>query len=383
MTLRVDVSPEVLAWAAAQSGSNLDDLHTKFPRWEEWMSGDREPTVPQLEDVAQKTGVPFGYLLLREPPRIALPIPDFREGYGRAAVAPSSDLMAVLNLSIRRQDWYRDYATDNALPVVEVVGSASQMSPHEAAADMRARLNFEVAQRRGSWGETRKHLLLAFEGLGGLTVATSMVENNSHRMLDPNEFRGFALVDRQAPLLFVNTNQTLNGQIFTIAHELAHIWRGTSGISIEDPRRVPQSEVERWCDAAASEFLVPATDLAERYGSLANLELTEKLERLARDYKCGTLVVLQAIRRGGLHHFDDFDGVYETELQRLLALNAGAPESGGSFYNNQPYRIGRRFSLAIIRDALEGRTPLSEAIKLTSLKSLSNFDKYANHIEAQ
>lgn len=89
--------------------------------------------------------------------------------------------------------------------------------------------------------------------------------------------------------------------------------------------------------------------------------------------------VLQRLRNSGVRRFEDFDRVYDAEVQRLKDL--APPEGeGGSFFNNQPYRIGRRLSRALIGDALEGRTPISEAIRLMSLGSLSNFDKYARHL---
>jgi Zn-dependent peptidase ImmA (M78 family) len=250
----------------------------------------------------------------------------------------------------------------------------------EAGARLRQALNFEVPARSASWDDVRKHLIRAFEGLGGLTVVTSMVDNNTRRSLNPDEFRGFTLVDEYAPLVFVNARQTLNGQIFTLAHEFAHVLHGTSGISLEDPAWEPQSEVERWCNAVASEFLVPVSDLAPRYREVAHIRLSEALDRLASIYKCGTLVILQVIRQHRLVEFEDFDAVYRQELERIRQFSREVGEGGGNFYYNQPFRIGERFSRAIIRDALEGRTTLSEAIRLTSLKSLSVFDKYAEHL---
>lgn len=115
-----------------------------------------------------------------------------------------------------------------------------------------------------------------------------MVDNNTRRPLDEKEFRGFALVDDIAPLIFVNTHQTLNGQIFTLAHEFAHVWRGASGIGSEDPRTEGQSEIERWCNAVASEVLVPRDDLAPRHANVATAALTEALDTLAHDFHCGT-----------------------------------------------------------------------------------------------
>lgn len=178
----------------------------------------------------------------------------------------------------------------------------------------------------------------------------------------------------------MNTRQTLNGQLFTLAHEYAHIWLGRGGISLEDPQWEPQGDVERWCNAVASEFLVPREVLEAHYPNVEDFDLTDQLERLAPVFKCGTLVILQAVHRYDLRTFQDFDADYEREKARLQALAADRPGNGGDHYANQPFRIGERFSKAIISDALSGRTPLSDAIRLTSLKSLSSLDTYAERL---
>lgn len=381
MAVRVQVSPEVLGWALDRAPDPEAVTHA-MPKVLNWIAGDSEPTFKQLTSFASRTGTPFGYLLLSQPPELELPVPDFREGFGGAALgSPSPDLLAVVHQSIRRQDWYRDFAIENGLGEVEVVGRAEDMTATEAAADMRDVLRYEVAQRRGTWNDQRKYLLSAFEDLGGLTVATSMVENNTHRLLDPDEFRGFALVHPIAPLVFVNTRQTLNGQIFTLAHEFAHVWRGVGGVSLEDMRWRPQGQVERWCNDVASEFLVPEADLRSRFESVQRLNLVDQLERLASTYRCGTLVVLQAINRSGLRKFEDYGSTYSDEVARLKAIAADRDNAGGGqFMFNQPYRIGERLSRALISDALGGRTALSEAVRLMSLKSLTNFDNYAGYL---
>jgi Zn-dependent peptidase ImmA (M78 family) len=232
-------------------------------------------------------GVPFGYLLLSAPPEWALPVPDFREGFD-GAPTPSAHLIAVIGQSQRRQEWYRDYAIGIGAEPLAFVGSAANTDAIDAAARIRSALNFEVADRRGAWADTRKALLRAFESLGGLTVATSMVDDNTRRPLDENEFRGFTLVDDIAPLVFVNTRQTLNGQIFTLAHEFAHVWRGASGLGNESPRGDARSEVERWCNTVAAEVLVSRGDLAPRHARVADAPLTAALDALAHDFRCGT-----------------------------------------------------------------------------------------------
>lgn len=380
MTVRVPVSPDVLLWALYRA-PDPDAVASAFPGVDRWVSGEAEPTVKQLHDFAARTGTAYGYFFLPNPPAIELPVEDLREGFeGERYRSPSVNLLAVLHQSLRRQDWYRDYAIDNGFAEVAVVGRASGMTPPEAAANMRRELNYEVRNRVGNWNDQRKRLLTAFEALGGLTVVTSMVENNTHRPLDVDEFRGFSLIDDMAPLVFVNARQTINGQLFTLAHELAHVWRGIGGISDEDLRYEPQSEIERWCNRVASEFLVPGADLRERYPAVSGLGLTAQIERLSSDYRCGTLVVLQALRRDRLYEFEDFQADYDAEVVRLRGFERSESGPGGQFNYNQPYRIGTRLSHALISDAMAGRTRFTDAARLMSFKSMKNFDSYASYL---
>lgn len=380
MTVRVDVAPSVLSWALDVTGADEEGLRRRF-KLDKWLAAEAQPTLKQLQDFAKAAGVPFGYLLLPQPPAWSLPVPDFREGF-EGVPTPSANLIAVISQSQRRQEWYRDYALGLGAEPLAFVGSAADLQPVDAAAQIRDALDFQVSDRQGTWTDTRKALLLGFEALGGLTVATSMVENNTRRPLDENEFRGFALVDDIAPLVFVNTHQTLNGQIFTLAHEFAHVWRGASGIGNEDARSDGESEIERWCNAVASEVLVPRDDLAGRYARVASAPLTQALDTLAHDFRCGTLVVLQALHRTGVRHIENYTAAYDAEVVRLRNLSEASESGGGDHYNNQPFRVGERLSRALIADALEGRTPITEAMRLMSMKSASTFGEYARRLGA-
>jgi Zn-dependent peptidase ImmA (M78 family) len=378
MTTRVAVVPSVLSWALDVTSADPASLRGRF-KVDQWLAGDVRPTLKQLEGFATATGVAFGYFLLPRPPAWTLPIPDFREGF-QDALTPSTDLVAVVNQSQRRQDWYRDYVLSLGAEPLQFVGLAADVEPVEAAAEIRAALNCEVSSRQGPRADLRKSLLRAFEALGGLTVATSLVGNNTRRPLDENEFRGFTLVDAVAPLVFINTHQTLNGQIFTLAHEFAHVWRGTSGIGNEDPRAEGQSVVERWCNAVASEVLVPGEELAMRHSAVRDLPVPAALDELAGQFRCGTLVILQALRRTGVRRFEDFGDAYDAEVTRLRNLSSPRPSGGGDYYKNQPFRIGERLSRALVADSLEGRTSIHEAMRLMSISSLSTFDEYARQL---
>ena len=110
MTVRVEVRPELLRWARVRSGIGDDVWGARFPRFEAWVSGDALPTLRQLQEFAQRTYTPVGFLLLDEPPNEEVPIADFRTVGDRAPQgAVTADLLDVVYLCQARQEWYRDH----------------------------------------------------------------------------------------------------------------------------------------------------------------------------------------------------------------------------------------------------------------------------------
>lgn len=382
MVTTVAVRPPVLEWAQRRSGRADDDMRSKFTNWDQWLSEERQLRFTEVEAVAQYTHVPVGYLFLSEPPREELPIPDFRDGRGETE-APTDDLLETIYLNQRRQKWYEDYLAElGDDELLTFVGSARHASVEAAAADIRQSLGYEVESRQimRTFDEGRNHLINSFEGLGGLVVINSMVENNSHRMLDLDEFRGFTLQSPVAPLVFVNARDTKRGQVFSLLHEFAHVWRGEFGVSAGGG--LPQdrhNRVERWCDAVAAEVAVPADDLRVQFN--ARLGLTQELDRLSKRYKCSTLVVLIKLRDLKVLDRKDFQKIYDDEVKRLLELAERVPHGkGGDFYGNQSFRVGRTLSRAIIRDTLRGTTSMIETLRLMSFKKVSVFDRYADRL---
>ncbi|HMM61712.1 MAG TPA: ImmA/IrrE family metallo-endopeptidase, partial [Candidatus Rifleibacterium sp.] len=82
-----------------------------------------------------------------------------------------------------------------------------------------------------NWESFFNILVERSEQAGIIILRSGKVGNNTHRTLDVKEFRGFVIYDELAPFIFINGADAKAAQIFTLVHELAHVWLGASGVS--------------------------------------------------------------------------------------------------------------------------------------------------------
>lgn len=378
--MRVDVKPDLLVWARERARIHPDDLTRRFPKLSEWEAGELQPTLKQLEDYANATHTSLGFLLLPGRPAESVPIPDFRTIGDRTLSRVSADLLDTVYACQQRQDWYRDFARSNREDVVGFVGSVDVGADVVGTASaMREALGFGVEERRQvrTWSEALDLLRDHSESVGVLVMVNGIVGSNTHRKLDPEEFRGFALADPLAPVVFVNGSDTKAAQIFTLAHELAHIWLGESALSDADLAGRPQSPIERWCNQVAAEFLVPLAAFERELGDAP--DSTAELDRLARVFKVSTLVVLRRIYDAGKLTWDEYRTSYVAERSRVLDL-MGERGSGGNFYNTTPVRVSKRFARAVIASTWEGQTMYRDAARLLGFKKLSTLDELGHSL---
>lgn len=376
---RVSVAPQMFRWARERSGRRDEDL-SRFPV-QAWEAGALRPTLRQLEEFAKATYTPIGFLFLPEPPEEVVPIPDFRTFASESVRRASPNLLDTIYACERRQEWFREYVEAHGGDPVELVGSLDLDVPVvEAARRLNSDLDFSPDQRAGfsSWTQALNGLSEHAEAAGVLVMINGVVGSNTQRVLDPQEFRGFALADKFAPVVFINGADTKAAQIFTLAHELGHIGLGESAVSRPDLAQLDDRDrTERWCNEVAAELLVPLASLRERY--LRSNELTAELDRLAKLYKASTLVVLRRIADAGLLDRTEYRRVYEQELARVTAL-AQQREPGGNFYNTTPVRVSKRFARALISDTLEGRTSHRDAFRLLGSKKYSAFEELGHRL---
>jgi Zn-dependent peptidase ImmA (M78 family)/transcriptional regulator with XRE-family HTH domain len=376
---RVQVKPELLRWACERSRIDERELGERFPQVEAWESGEKQPTLKQLEAFAKATHTPLGYFFLPEPPVERLPIQDLRtvrEGVAR----PSADLLDTIYAMQRRQDWLREERRDGEGEPSDFVGSARLADEPEAVGREMRRvvgLNDGWATTVKTWTEAVGELRRRIEKLGVIAVINGVVGNNTSRKLDVEEFRGFALTDPYAPLIFVNGADAKSAQMFTVAHELAHVWLGRDGEGVSGFEGIfpGNQRVEKFCDRAAAEFLVPADELKRQWPAVKHED--DAFERLARQFKVSPIVAARRAMDLRLVDRDAFFKFYKdyTQRERDRVKAAG----GGDFYNTQNTRLGQSFALAVMRAALEGRLSFKEAYDLTGLRG-GAFQEYGRRL---
>jgi len=221
-------------------------------------------------------------------------------------------------------------------------------------------------------------LIKEIENLDILVMRNSIVGNNTHKTLSIDEFRGFAIFDLYAPLIFINTQDTHSAQIFTLMHELVHLWIGESGISAlsyDDTNKI-----EIFCNDIAAEILVPI-NLLDVYWDGEYDKFTEQYIQLANQFSVSTAVILNKLRKLDYISFDTYEKYTEFEKEKFLHYKRNKPKSigGPNFYVGLKAKNGSNFSQALVVSTLEGKTLYAEAGRLLGI-NYSKIDDFANKL---
>ena len=381
--MNLSLEPKILRWARERAGLDEATLAKKlgYKKVERVTAWEQTGELPyeKAELLAEKTHTPFGYLFLKEPPEDRLPIPDFRTPGDRPIPKPSPALLETVHQMERRQAWMREFLIEEGEQPLSFIGSLSlQADPREAGQAMRRELGCADgwAASERTWTDALMQLRRRGEEREILVVFNGVVGNNTHWALDRDEFRGFALVDEYAPLVFVNAADFKAAQMFTFAHELAHLWIAKSGVSNVELAEPPTLEVEKWCNQTAAEFLIPGNEMVEVWRKATQRE--EPFQFLAGYFKVSSLVAARRALDLGMVERAQFFRFYENYV-RDERRKKEAKESGGDFWRTQNLRVGQRFGSAVVQAAREGRLLYREAFELTGLSG-PTFDRFAEKL---
>lgn len=367
------VNPELLSWSRIRAGLTEEEvakgLPVKTEKVLEWEGGIALPTFRQAQKWAALAHIPFGFLFLKEPPDEGFPLPDLRTVGGVPPAKPSVNLIDTVKDVIRKHEWYLEYLEDHGRTELPFVGRfATSASIQDVVADMRRTLGLGVDAVRSNQDEYLRTLINAAEAKGILVMRSGIVGSNTHRKLDVAEFRGFAISNKYAPIVFINSADAQTARLFTLIHELAHIWIGSSGVSSVSANSSQRDEI--FCNAVAGEFLVPAQAFKDAWRG--DIPWRDNLPELASRFRVSQLVIARRAYDQAFISHEAYSSHYLEELRAFRERD----ESGGSFYRNAGAKNSVRFSRAVLSEALSGNLLLREAGKLLLMQP-SHIKTYA------
>jgi len=377
-TAYAKINPDILSWARERAQMSFSALAEKLHITEEklgaWEDGEKPLTFRQAQIFASKTHIPFGYLFLKEPPQETLPLPDLRTVGDEPPRRPSAELLDMARIVLQRQSWYHDYLSEQGVGGSPVIGGFGPTASAGAiVTDMLKRLGIGAHPARSNWEEYNRALIRSIEEIGILVMRQSFIGHWT-RPLVVSEFRGFAVADPYAPAIFINSADAPGAQLFTLIHELAHVWIGASGVSDADPGNRRHEEI--LCNAVAAEFLVPEDEFLPMWrdgleswrDNLAPLQAHFHVSQWVLARRALTLdkIPLQE---------------YQRYVAEMLERHRQREKSGGgpTYYRSRHSQISDRFSRAVVSEALSGRLLLRDAGRLLGMKP-NHISQYAKEL---
>ena len=381
----VSIAPEMLNWVIAHIQTN--SLPKQIIEYlNAWISGQKKPTFNQIEKVSKATGIPLGYFFLEQPPKEDISFVEYRTVDSIQLENPSRNLIDIMHDMDRIQEWMHDYLFSTGSATIEYVGALQKEQSYEIFAQyMRRLLGLQTDWYKQSKNAEDSFAIIrkAISNKGTIVMMSGIVGNNTHRPLSIDEFRAFSITDDYAPLIFINSNDSVNGRLFSLLHEFAHICIGENSLfndRYSTGKKVKKAET--LCNAVAAEILVPQKSFIQEWNAaIQHDEQEQVVNTLARNFKCGVTVIARKAYDNGFIEYDLYSKISKLAVQmyndhRKRMKERG--ESGGDYYRTAASRIDQRFFRLLISSVYEGKTLYSDAFRPTN----TNRSTFTNLVES-
>lgn len=369
MQVNINVSENIIDWVMKRvSPSVLSSKQGELLY--AWKEGRKAPTYNQIEKMSKVTGIPLGYFFLEKPPVEESSFVEYRTVDSKEFSNPSRNLMDTLHDMELIQEWIRNELQATESDDLSFVGAIKKtVQNNDFATFVRRSLQIEI-----NWYESCKNGEESFKllrnyisDLGVVVMMSGIVGNNTHRILDTNEFRAFALVDKKAPLIFINSNDSFNGKLFSLLHEFAHICLGENSLFNDRYGSIDKvSATEKICNALAAEILVPEHIFLEKWKKqIREKDEEATIRELAKYFKCGYTVIARRAYDQKFIDFQSYQNFAREAVQQYLEKKQ-IGSGGGDYYSTAASRVDRRFFDLLLGSVSEGRTLYTDAFRLTN-----------------
>lgn len=377
---RIKVNKEIYRWAIKESRKSFEEIEDRFENIGAWMSQDILPTFRQVEELANFLKVPLGYMFLDNPPKTDIIESEFRT-VGNKIPEISKELKDTLYNVGRKRDWLSDYRREKGWErlIPEDLLDLEEKDIYSICIIAKEHLDIDEFWYK-EYSDTRVAFNYLREKLetSGITVMQSgVVGSNNNRKLNIDEFRGFLLYDDIAPIIFINSNDSMNGKIFTLIHEYIHFLLQKDDIFIEEDI-VSENKNEQFINRITAEFLIPKDHIEELWDY--NVDINKQIQDLSKRFHVS--IVALAIKLKDMNKINQ-ETVNETKkyTEAMWENNNKRTGGGGDYYNTTRSRLGNSFLSTVIQSSESGDISYTDAFKLldNSAKAYDYFKEEFMH----
>ena len=259
MAEKAYITAKVFKWARESAKMTEEIAASKvavsIDKFKDWENGEDFPTIRQAQTLAKAYRRPFALFFLPDVPTDFQPLQDFRKT-GSKELSTSS--IFIIREIQQKQAWISEVNEDNNENRVPFIGRFTiKDNPVLVAKDILATLNINPLNYKSNnpiieWIDKA-------ESNGIFISRTSFI--HSRLKLDSNEIQGFAIADNFAPFIFINSDDWNAPQLFTLVHELSHLWIAETGISNDVEPSIKNvgdyNPIELFCNEVAANALMP------------------------------------------------------------------------------------------------------------------------------
>lgn len=387
MRVRAPVTPVVMRWCRETAKLSIPEAARKIHRPESeieaWENGSLLPTMPQARNAAKAYKRPLAVFYLKDPPKEWQVLKDFRTLPARESRDFSYDLSYLIRETVDRQEWMREFLVDDGQESLTLVGSANTSSNvTELSNTIREKLEIknEDFRKCKSSDAALKVWIKKVESIGVFVFRDSRISTL--------EARGFAISDDYAPFIFLNSNDSKYAQIFTLVHELVHLWINEPGISNLEAKGSAldssSSEIEIFCNKVTGLVLLNPLLFDEKWATRnSGRTLEENIEKLARYFKVSREVVARRLLDDGIisnANYNKLRNQYRIEwlaYKEIEKKKLKQKKSRPSPYRTLFNRNGNSFSRVLLTAYNSGSVSGRDLSGLLNCK-LNNLKKYAD-----
>ncbi|MBL7214088.1 MAG: ImmA/IrrE family metallo-endopeptidase [Phycisphaerae bacterium] len=368
------VTPSVLKWARDTAKMDLEEVSRRMKKTEEeilqWENGEEQPTFAQLKNIASIYRRPLAIFYLPEPPEEHVPLQDFRHLAAHEPAEWSSELAFWIRRMQMQQEWLREYLRLQEFLPLQFIGESNlNEAMLDIAKKIRSTLNIDTIEQISC---KIPRVALNYWIAQAEQVGINVCQKGS---IELDEARGFVLVDEYAPFIYINAKDSYAGRLFTLVHELAHIWLNLPGISnmnIPERSRRREEQIERFCNQVAGLALVPTKDLKPCWKPQSYSALLEHVDDIAKKFCVSGPVIARRLKDIGKIQIEEYQNLLRT--YNIRYQNLPPRSAGGDGIRNILYQNG----LLLVRTALDaissGSVLASEVAGILNSK-VNNFPK--------